>query len=165
MLQVNADHCELNPMQAKLLDHWHEIAKGDGIPRRVDLDPGKFACALGNISLVELGENGFKFRLAGSLLHDIFADVDKGGLLSEIDMAVEEAGSASMSIALETGRAVFGDRQLAGRWHSWLRLPLRDETGAARLVLCFDQITNSPSGANVPHILQEVQRRHAMIAA
>lgn len=165
MRQVNEIHCDFNPMQAKILDHWHGIVGDGGIPHRADLDPGKFTCALGHISLVELGDEGFRFRLAGSHLHEIFADVDKGGLLSEIDISVEEAGSASMSIALETGRAVFGDRKVGSRWHSWLRLPLMDEAGVARLVLCFDQVTSNPSGANLPNILQQVQRRHSMIAA
>jgi len=163
--QVNTGHCAINPMQARILDHWHEIADGTGIPHRRDIDPGKFGCALGHISLVELDANGFRFRLAGSLLSNVFRDVDKGQLLSEIDSSVEEAGSASMSLALETGRAVFGDRQIGPRWHSWLRLPLCDETGAARLVLCFDEIAASPSGENLPHILRQAQRRHSMVAA
>lgn len=165
MQQVNTGHCSLNPMQARILDHWHEIADGHRIPRRCDIDPGKFGCALGHISLVELGVDGFRFRLSGSLLSQVCGDVDKGQLLSEIDASVEEAGSASMSLALETGRAVFGDRQLGARWHSWLRLPLCDETGALRLVLCFDEIAASPSGENLPYILRQAQRRHAMVAA
>ena len=165
MQHVNAENFELNPMQVKILDHWHEIAGEDGIPHRSDIDPGKFGCALGHISLVEQAESGFRFRLAGSLLSNVFRDLDKGQLLSEIDTSVEEAGSASMELALETGRAVFGDRQIGTRWHSWLRLPLRDETGAARLVLCFDEIAASPSGENLPHILRQAQRRYAMAAA
>jgi len=165
MLLVNAEICEHNPMQAKILDHWHEIAADEGVPSRSKLDPGKFSAALGNISLVELDTHGFRFRLTGSLLHGIFRDAKKGLLLSEIDASVEEAGSASMSLALDTGRAVFGDRALGARWHSWLRLPLRDEIGVARLVLCFDEIATQPSGKTLPHILQQAQRRHAGIAA
>ena len=165
MEKVNAEHSELNPMQAKILDHWHEISGGQDIPYRRDIDPGKFGCALGHISLVELAAGGFRFRLTGSLLSNVFHDLDKGQLLSEIDQSVEEAGSASMSLALETGRAVFGDRQLDGKWHCWLRLPLRDEIGVARLVLCFDEIAQSPCGENLPHILRQAERRHAMAAA
>lgn len=165
MQQVNENEGAFNPMQARILDHWHEISDGAGIPDRSDIDPGKFGGALGNISLVELGDHGFRFRLTGSLLSEIFKDAGKGRLLSDMDVVVEEAGTASMSLALETGRAVFGDRQIGGRWHSWLRLPLLDEIGVARLVLCFDEIASQPSREQMPHILHQIQRRHSMIAA
>ena len=165
VLHVNANHCEFNPMQAKILDHWHELSSEAGIPFRSEINPGKFASALGHISLVELGEHGFRFRLSGSLLEDVFQDAGKGRLLSEMDAAVEEAGSASMSIALETGRTVFGDRQFGSRWHSWLQLPLRDENGAARLVLCFDEITNHPCWREAPQVQGESSGHPTVIAA
>ena len=165
VLHVNAYHCEFNPMQAKILDHWHELSSEGGIPYRSEIDPGKFASALGHISLVELADCGFRFRLSGSLLQDIFQNAGKGRLLSEMDAAVEEAGSASMSIALETERIVFGDRQFDERWHSWLRLPLRDANGEARLVLCFDEITNHPSWKESSQIRRQAEGDPAVIAA
>ncbi len=165
MQHVNTGHYALNPMQARILDHWHEISSPHDIPHRRDIDPGKFGCALGHISLVELCDSGFRLRLTGSLISNVFNHRGKGKLLSEIDASVAEAGSASMSLALETGHAVFGDRQLGARWHCWLRLPLRDETGRARLVLCFDEIAAMPSEENLPHILRQAQRRYAMAAA
>ena len=165
VLHVNADHCAFNPMQAKILDHWHELSSEAGIPLRSEINPGKFASALGHISLVELGDRGFRFRLSGSLLEDVFQNAGKGRLLSEMDAAVEEAGSASMSIALETGRIVFGDRQFGSRWHSWLRLPLRDETGEARLVLCFDEITNHPCWKESSQVQREIRSHPTVIAA
>ncbi|MEM9668275.1 MAG: PAS domain-containing protein [Pseudomonadota bacterium] len=130
----------LTERQKELVEYWKSKSTDGKWPCRSDINPGDVLSALASISLIERDEDGFRFRLTGSSLRSVFGGNVQGQLIREIDVAVEEAGSASLEVTLENGHPVCGSRKMGDRWHIWLRLPLLDETGDPRLVLCSDEV-------------------------
>ncbi|MEL7480237.1 MAG: PAS domain-containing protein [Pseudomonadota bacterium] len=148
-MKISDVESRLTERQKSLLSHWKASAGGGHCPRRKDIDPGKVLNALSTVSIVETTHDGFRFRLTGSRLRHLFGGDVQGQLISAIDAEVEEAGSASMELAIETGRPIHGNRRRDGRWHFWLRLPLRDDNGQVSLVLCADELCDREDGASV----------------
>ena len=147
----NYSESRLTERQARLVSYWKSKSVDGCWPARGDINPGEVLSTLATVSLVELTGEDFRFRLTGSRIRTIFGHDPQGQLIAEIDETVEEAGSASMAVALESGRPVSGSRKLGHRWHLWLRLPLLDERGAPRLVLCADEICDAdPDGDTLP---------------
>lgn len=136
----------LTDRQQALLKHWTTLLAKGQIPSRRDINPGQLGVALANTSLVEREGDTFRFRLTGSRLEGLFGRRAKGRLLEEIDTNVEEAGSASMALTLETGRPVSGNRKTGTHWHCWLRVPLRDRFGNVCMVLCLDEFPKELPG-------------------
>ncbi|MEL7127958.1 MAG: PAS domain-containing protein [Pseudomonadota bacterium] len=136
----------LSERQARLVQYWKSKRVDGAWPSRCDINPGEVRCSLANISLVELSDQTFRFRLTGSRIQRIFGKAVVGQLLHDIDASVEEAGSASMALALETGRPISGSRRVGEKEHSWLRLPLLNEAGDPQLVLCYDEISDLSAG-------------------
>lgn len=145
-MQISHAESVLPERQQRLVAYWKSKQIAGTWPGRRDINPGDVLGALSTVSLVEWSSEGFRFRLTGSRLRDLFGGNVQGKLISHIDKSVEEAGSASMDLALETGRPVSGSRQVMGRWHFWLRLPLLDEQGRPRLVLCADELCDDACG-------------------
>ncbi|MEM6899852.1 MAG: PAS domain-containing protein [Pseudomonadota bacterium] len=133
----------LTERQHSLLSYWKSKCVSGAWPSRRDINPGHVLSALSSISLVECNMHGFRFRLTGSSLRAVFGGDLAGQFIDLIDEKVEEAGSASMSLALETGLPVYGSRRFRSEWHIWLRLPLLDEHGRPQLVLCADDIVQA----------------------
>lgn len=144
--------------QENLLAYWVSICRGGRIPSRRELNPALLGAALANTSLVERANNSFRFRLTGSRIEAVFGRGGEGRVIDEIDASIAEAGTESMELALETGRPVSGSRKLGARWHCWLRVPLLDDAGNRRLVLCLDEFPSREPGA-----FQEQARDGAMI--
>ncbi|MEM7661946.1 MAG: PAS domain-containing protein [Pseudomonadota bacterium] len=133
----------LTERQENLVSYWKSKCIQEQWPRRQDINPGDVLNALSSISLVQRSDDGFRFRLTGSSLTALFGGDLAGQFIRDIDTEVEEAGSASMEIALETGRPVYGSRKFGTQWHIWLRLPLLTEVGEPLLVLCVDEIVQA----------------------
>jgi len=139
----------LTERQERLVAYWKSKRADGRWPSRKDINPGEVLNALASISLVERSSDGFRFRLKGSKLRSVFGGDLTGQFINKIDNQVAEAGSASMSVALETGHPVSGSRKVRGQWHIWLRLPLLDEAGNPTLVLCADEVVNADPDAQI----------------
>ncbi|MEO0883108.1 MAG: PAS domain-containing protein [Pseudomonadota bacterium] len=137
----------LTERQESLVSYWKSKCSDGLWPSRQDINPGHVLNALASISLVEKRGDQFRFRLTGSSLRRVFGGDLTGQVIREIDRLGEDAGSASMSIALETGRPVYGSRKIGSEWHIWLRLPLLNEHGAPDLVLCADEVVQADPDA------------------
>ena len=122
-----------------ILDYWTSLIAEGQVPTRRQINPARLGEALAHTSLVQRQRSGFKYRLTGSRVHGLFGCNQDKPLLDVIDETIAEAGSASLELALETGRPVSGSQRVGARWHCWLRLPLVDETGEPTLVLCVDE--------------------------
>ena len=125
--------------QNGLLSYWKSICSDGVLPSRRTLNPAQLGMALAHTSLVEKVNETFRFRLTGSRIQAVFGQEAQDRLIDGIDANTAEAGSASMELALETGRPVSGSRKVGARWHFWLRVPLLDDSGERTLVLCLDE--------------------------
>lgn len=148
----------LTEQQRSLLEYWHSICIDGQLPSRRQLNPVQLGGALASTSLVEKTQAGFRFRLMGSRIAALFG---REHLLEEIDAHIEEAGSSSMDIALETGRSVSGSRNVGARWHCWLRVPLLDDEGNRTLVLCLDEF---PGQLPVEHTVRNTDLVEQIVA-
>lgn len=164
-MQISRGESVLPERQQRLVAYWKSKQVAGTWPGRRDINPGDVLGALSTVSLVERSAEGFRFRLTGSRLRDLFGGNLQGKLISLIDRSVEEAGSASMDLALETGRPVSGSRKVMGRWHFWLRLPLLDEQGRPRLVLCADELCDDASGGVTNRHADETPATDTSVAA
>jgi len=138
-VQLSRTESQLTDRQQSLLSYWESLCQEGGLPKRRRLNPVQLGGALADTSLVEQVDASFRFRLTGSRLEGVFGRKAQGRLIDEIDVSIAEAGSASMELALETRRPVTGHRQVGTRFHCWLRMPLLDDEGQPRLVLCLDE--------------------------
>lgn len=138
-MTLDRTESQLTDRQKSLLAYWESLCKGGQLPARRRLNPVQLGGALANTSLVEQVASSFRFRLTGSRLEGLFGRKAQGRLIDEIDASIAEAGSASMELALETGRPIMGHRKVGARFHCWLRVPMLDDDGQARLVLCLDE--------------------------
>lgn len=153
--------------QQALFEYWSSICGAGELPCRRKINPGRLGGALGHTSLVERRGEAFRFRLMGSRLEGVFGRDANALVIDSMDANIAEAGSASMAIALDTGRPVCGHRKVGTRWHCWLRLPLLDDDGNLSLVLCLDEFpTALPSGAKRRAALEnDISLEHAGFAA
>lgn len=143
----------LTDRQISLLAYWASMSEPGQLPYRKSLNPVRLRGALANTSLVEKAGDTFRFRLTGSRLEGVFGRRLKGQVIEAIDANIAEAGSASMDVALESGRPVSGHRRVGARWHCWLRVPLLDNEGNATLVLCVDEFPGElPAGRFEPDL-------------
>ena len=138
---MNISNCEsvLTECQKRLLEYWVSISREGRVPTRRDLNPVQLGVALAHTSLAQREDDYFRFRLAGSRIEALFGRNVDGNVIEKIDANIPEAGTASMELALDTGRPVSGSRKIGARWHCWLRVPLLDDDGFQTLVLCLDE--------------------------
>ncbi len=139
----------LTNYQNNLLSYWASICRDGRLPTRRDINPVQLGGALANTSLVEKMDDRFRFRLTGSRINTLFGGDRPDELLEKIDASIEEAGTSSVELALETGRPVSGSRQVGTLWHFWLRVPLLDDDGQRTLVLCLDEFPTRPPVADI----------------
>lgn len=149
-MQLENYESRLTDRQQSLLAYWSSLSQDGEIPSRRQLNPAQLGGALANTSLVQKAGETFRFRLTGSRLEGLFGRKTQGLLIDEIDASIAEAGSASMELALETGRQVSGCRKVGARFHCWLRVPLLNDDGVPSLVLCLDEFpTRKPGPAQI----------------
>lgn len=130
------------PGQRMLADEWHRNRDGDRPVSRDAMQPRRFLCQLAHISIIEDSADELRFRLCGSEICRRLGSEPRGRRLSEFDvLASEPFWRRSVSQVLESRVLGFGVNELEkGRRHFWLRLPMCDEFGQTRLVLCHDRI-------------------------
>ena len=137
--------------QADIVSHWRGLAMQSRLPcpRRKQINAGVLRAHLANLSILEIGEDGrARFRIAGSRLCDILDMDPRGCRLDELPKPLAEIWMLGLDAAVARGEPVGGiitDRD-GKRPHAWLRLPLVDDQGRIRLVLCHDQLVEEPAG-------------------
>ena len=154
-MMLNSRESVLTNHQNSLMSYWTSICRDGRLPTRRDINPVQLGGALANTSLVEKTGWDFRFRLTGSRINALFGGDRPDELLEKIDASIEEAGTSSMELALETGRPVSGSRQVGARWHFWLRIPLLDDEGQRTLVLCLDEFPSRPPVTDVSESMAE----------
>ncbi len=109
---------------------------------RASICPGTLRLQLANISLVQIEEDGGepRFRLAGSGLRDILGIEARGRHLSDVPDLPREPWVDGIGYVLASGKPAGGTIRQENNWHSWLRLPLHNDNGQLRIVMCHDEL-------------------------
>lgn len=164
MMKIKTSETVLTESQENLVGYWTSMCQGGRLPSRRHLNPVQLGTALANVSLVEFTQGAFRFRLTGSRISAVFGLGARGRVIEEMDNNIAEAGSASMELALETGRPVSGSRKVGARWHCWLRVPLLDDQGNRLLVLCLDEFPARDPESVVPSNIRAPLARQTVVA-
>lgn len=142
--------------QARVFEAWTDCANssapdqtsGQPLVLRDRLNMARIAPEMAHVSVLSRGDDGFRFRLAGSGLRQVFACDARNRRISEVEICIgDEAWADASNQALDDltpikGRTITDD----GRIHFWLRLPLSSDGRRADMVLCHDRFL--PHGAD-----------------
>jgi len=154
------------PEQRQLFDYWLDKCREAGLPRREDLSPADIPRLLPHVSLIDVlpDGSGFRYRLAGSRLRDIFdrevtgtmvAAAGEGGRPGYWFKALERAAKSARPV----NGALCGARQASEHLvQFWLRLPLSCHGDEVDMILGHDvcvpigavAIPGSVIGPNLP---------------
>lgn len=134
------------PGQGELYDYWRTMAGSHAVPGRAAFDPCCVPRLLPHISLIESAGDSrtARFRLAGSALRDLYGRDVTGAILDHVFAGPRAAYWRRVhGLVVERGAAMQGavHGPAEGREHLvlfWLRLPLVDERGRVRFILCHD---------------------------
>ena len=131
--------------QQILLNEWFVHAEAGEPAKRIDMQPAQFLAELAYISIVEQAGGDFVFRLGGTEIRRVLGAEPRGSLDRQLEsLGGDAVWSEKVRKALTTGRPVFGASDIGyGQTHWWLRLPLCDDAGRQRLVLCHDRIIDN----------------------
>lgn len=141
--------------QKELVSVWASLARrNDGLPRKRDLDPGVLRRHLSRISVLDLEVGGVpRFRLSGSRLSAMIG-VDPTGLCpSDLPAPHGDIFMLGLEQIMSRKSPVGGlvSVEANGTGQTWLRLPLADDAGELRYVLCHDDIlTEQEEGEEPP---------------
>ncbi len=136
------------PEHRALIAYWHHCADSAGRVSRRAFDPGHVRAQLARLSLIEcLPGRAPRVRLIGSELIGAIGQDLRGEALGNVPAAWQGILGAGLDEARAARCPVAGlsDGAPGGRLHVWLRLPLWDEAGGNRLVLCHDCFVPAPS--------------------
>ncbi len=132
--------------QARVFDAWLACLQAGGavqpVVDRAQLNMSRIAPEMAHVSVLSRGDDGFRFRLAGSGLRQVFACDARGKRLSDVELCIgDEAWADASNLSLDDavpveGRTITQD----GRIHFWLRLPMASTPGGRPdMVLCHDR--------------------------
>lgn len=152
--------------QARLFEAWTACARrcppDQQLVHRDQLNMARIAPEMAHVCVLSRGDDGFRFRLAGSGLRQVFACDARGKRISEVEICIDdEAWADASNRALDDlvpirGRTITDD----GRIHFWLRLPLSSDGQRADMVLCHDRFL--PLGAEGDPEAAAKQLDHAL---
>ncbi len=157
--------------QARVYNAWTDCCAGRAFIDRAELNMARIAPEMAHVSVLSRNEEeGFRFRLAGSGLRQVFACDARGRRLNEVKLCIgDEAWADASNQALDhlmavDGRTITSD----GRIHYWLRLPMSSTGKRADMVLCHDRYL--PLGAEddpeaAARALDQALRLDASVAA
>lgn len=137
----------INPDIRALFDYWERIRAGRSVPYRAEVDPRDMACDARHLFILEdLGQQNYRFRLAGTALVDAFG-MELRGMSARTIM--EGQGRESFAALIEETLAEpgIGYARLVSAlspneiWELLL-LPLRSDFGGVDRVLGGLQILN-----------------------
>ena len=128
--------------------YWASLRRGARLPARRDLDPAALKRHLPTVSLTDVldGPGGFRVRLAGTGLWDVYGREITGRTLPEV-----YAPAAADYWRVELGRVVEERRPAAGvhslAWRGaahlsllWVRLPLAGDGERVDMILGYDAV-------------------------
>ncbi len=134
------------PEQRQLYDYWSQQAGSNAMPRRADINPTMMPRLLPGISLVDVGPTLelCRVRLAGTRLREIYDREVTGLLVSDLPCGNRldywmAAYRRTIEQATPTQGVVRGPQ--INKEHVvqyWLKLPLRTNSNAVDMVLCYD---------------------------
>ena len=143
----------------RILEVWNSTRASRSAPVRTAINPGMFADALSDISLIDRGQDGaFRYRLAGSRICDRIQRELRGVKLTDLngeDRALLwplAAGDAICPFTPLTGRRWLSQEEL----HIWLRLPVSSDGEAIDMVLGFDRFIQQRRSFNSIETRDEV---------
>jgi hypothetical protein len=134
------------PEQRQLFDYWVEKSRAGGMPGRRDIAPADIPRLLPHVSLLDVlpDSGGFRYRLAGSRLREVFDREVTGTIIS----AASEGGKAGywfmahervVKSARPVNGAMRGARQSKEHLvQFWLRLPLSTRGDGVDMILGHD---------------------------
>ena len=134
------------PEQRQLFDYWLDKCSGEGLPGRRDIAPADIPRLLPHVSLIDVlsDASGFRYRLAGSRLREIF---DREVTGTVVPASAENGKPGYWFKALErvvgsarpVNGALRGPRQASEHLvQFWLRLPLACDGGGVDMILGHD---------------------------
>jgi hypothetical protein len=134
------------PEQRQLFDYWSELADGQALPMRRDINPARIPRLLPGVSLVQVAEiiEQSRVRLAGTRLREIYDREVTGLFITELPCLNQEdywltAYRRTIEQAVPTQGIVRGPQ--VNKEHVvqyWLKLPLRTTGNGVGMVLCYD---------------------------
>jgi hypothetical protein len=132
--------------QRELYDYWRAVGGPRAVPARSDFDPCRIPKLLPNIALIEIASNlaQARFRLAGTALHAVYdAEVTGRPLDQVFSGRCGRYWRRVHRIVIDKGQALHGVVRGPAKERDhvvlfWLRLPLADEAGGTRFILCYD---------------------------
>jgi hypothetical protein len=125
---------------------WQARLHGRDFIAREDISLGGIARELANVSiLAREADGGFRFRLAGTALRQVFGR-EARGLRSEdvVNCTGKGAWCEGLHRALDLCQPVMGQSPTAdGGVHYWMRLPMSSDGVTLDLVFCHDWILSA----------------------
>lgn len=128
--------------QRRVYDAWARCAAGRAFIDRSELNMAEIAPEMAHVSVLSRSEEeGFRFRLSGSGLRQVFDCDARGRRISEVALCLEDESWANASNRALDDRAPFVGRSVTGdgRIHYWLRLPMSSDGRRCDMVLCHDR--------------------------
>jgi hypothetical protein len=133
------------PEQQELFDYWLACCDGARYPMRKSISPIRIPLLLPYVSLIDVEEDsGFRIRLAGTSLRDVFDREITGLTVGELER-MSSAGywHRACACAVETGMPVHGAIKSPRTTKDhlvqfWMRLPLTTSGEAIDQLLGFD---------------------------
>lgn len=134
----------VTPAQAEMLDYWNRVRLETGCcgVQRAALDFGRLRRFLSRIVLLEVHEDQMlAVRLCGSLRCRELGFDPGGKTLGELPQEWAVLLMEGVEWAVTTNKPVAGQVGTSGRdsQRAFVRLPLLDNRGAVRFVLCYDE--------------------------
>ena len=127
--------------QMKVLESWRKCLHGRAFITCADIDIPAINRELAHVSVLSCEGGKFRFRLAGTGLHQMFGGEPRGKCADDIDACRGGAMWAELATrAMLRAMPVSGVTRMAdGTMHYWLRLPLSSDGIEADMVLCHDR--------------------------
>ena len=155
--------------QRELGSVWADLAERQtGLPRKSDLDPGVLRRHLSRISILDLeAGDGPRFRLSGSRLSAMIGMDPTGLHPSDLPAPHGDIFSLGLEQILSRRGPAGGLVSVEAREgnQTWLRLPLADEHGRLRYVLCHDDVLVEQGESETPPVPGSIHIEHLSKAA
>lgn len=156
--------------QQELLSLWTSIRHSTSLGgvRRSAMDPGTIRRFLSRIVLLEIDLDGsFRVRLSGSSVSRDLGIDPAGRRVDELPTGFAEHITLGAMTALNGNRPVSGS-VLGGdgsETKAFLRLPLQDQDGDLRFLLCHDEPIRLATGPFADPIRDDILGQEVQIAA
>ncbi len=127
--------------QQKVLEAWRKRLCGRSFITCGEIDIPAINRELAYISVLSCEDGRFRFRLAGTGLHQVFGGEARGKAADDIEacrggLMWGELATRALLRAIPVSGA---ERLMDGSIHFWLRLPMSSDGSEVDMVLCHDR--------------------------